>query len=214
MHRRLNQSAGLSKDSDFYDSPEYSQLIRTFVLPYCAEMIHTSEIMTTPPETFRTELQKQVYKTLDSLSVPFWRIDNDPAVTMEDCRAIDERLDVSTVKTLLLCNRQQTMYYLYVTAGDKPFVTKDFGHALGISRVSFAPQGQLVPMLGTVLGATTVFSTLLAPEGSFTLVMDKEVTRSPWYGCTDGTTTCYMKIRTADLMEKILPTTAFTPILI
>ena len=116
---------------------------------------------------------------------------------------------MKTVKTLLLCNRQQTEYYLYVTPGDKPFVTKDFGKALGISRVSFAPQEKLLPMLGTVLGATTIFSTLVAPEGSFRLVMDREVAESEWYGCTDGTTTCYMRLATRDLLDRFLPTVPF-----
>lgn len=172
-------------------------------------MIHTSEVFTSAPAAFRTPLEEKVYQTLDRLGIPFTRIDNDPALTMEDCIAIDAALDVKTVKTLLLCNRQQTEYYLYVTPGDKPFVTKDFGRALGISRVSFAPQEKLLPMLGTVLGATTIFSTLVAPEGSFRLVMDREVVESRWYGCTDGTTTCYMRLATRDLLERFLPTVPF-----
>ena len=172
-------------------------------------MIHCSEPVSTPPEAFRTPLEEAVYAALSRLEIPFTRIDNDPAVTMEDCTAIDAALEVKTVKTLFLCNRQQTAFYLYVTPGDKPFVTKDFGQALGISRVSFAPQELLLPRLGTVLGATTIFSTLLAAPGSFRLVMDREVADSEWYGCTDGTTTCYLRISTRDLLERFLPTVPF-----
>ena len=102
-------------------------------------MIRTGEIKVTAPEEFVHDTQRQVYAALERLQIPFGRIDNDPAVTMEDCIAIDEALGVPTVKTLLLCNRQQTMFYLYVMPGDKPFSTKDFGAALQISRVSFAP---------------------------------------------------------------------------
>lgn len=172
-------------------------------------MIRCSQPVSTPPAIFQTPLEESVYAALARLEIPFTRIDNDPALTMEDCIAVDAALDVKTVKTLLLCNRQQTEFYLYVTPGDKPFVTKDFGKALGISRVSFAPQDRLVPMLGTVLGATTIFSTLRAAPDSFRLVMDRAVAESEWYGCTDGTTTCYLRIATRDLLERFLPTVPF-----
>ena len=128
-------------------------------------MIHVSQPMTTVPEHFSTPLQELVYRTLTRLSIPFQRVENDPAVTMEDCQAIDDRLHMQTVKTLLLCNRQQTAFYLFVTPGDKPFRTKDFSSALGISRVSFASPEQLERLMGTVVGSATVFSALLASPG-------------------------------------------------
>ncbi len=106
-------------------------------------MIHTSEIKTAAPAAFANETQRKVYAALERLAIPFARIDNDPAVTMEDCIAVDQALGAPTVKTLLLCNRQQTVFYLYVMPGDKPFSTKDFGAALQISRVSFAPAAML-----------------------------------------------------------------------
>ena len=70
-------------------------------------MIHTSEIKSETPAVFVNETQRRVYAALERLAIPFGRIDNDPAVTMEDCIAIDQALGVPTVKTLLLCNRQQ-----------------------------------------------------------------------------------------------------------
>ena len=109
-------------------------------------MIHVSQPMTTVPEHFSTPLQALTYRTLTELSIPFQRVENDPAVTMEDCQAIDERLHMQTVKTLLLGNRQQTAFYLFVTPGDKPFRTKDFSSALGVSRVSFATPEQLLQL--------------------------------------------------------------------
>ena len=125
-------------------------------------MIHVSQPMTTVPEHFSTPLQELVYRTLTRLSIPFQRVENDPAITMEDCQAIDDRLQMQTVKTLFLCNRQQTAFYLFVTPGDKPFRTKDFSAALGVSRVSFATPEQLERLMGTVVGSATVFSALLA----------------------------------------------------
>lgn len=55
----------------------------------------------------------------------------------------------------VLCNRQQTAFYLFITSGDKPFHAKDFSAALGVSRVSFAPAARMEQMLGTKIGAAT-----------------------------------------------------------
>ncbi|MCR5744881.1 MAG: prolyl-tRNA synthetase associated domain-containing protein, partial [Bacteroidales bacterium] len=97
-----------------------------------------SEPLTTPPASFATELQRQVYETFATLGIPFSRVDTDPGITMEDCQHIDAKIGVRIVKTIFLCNRQQTEFYLYVTTDDKPFVTREFCGALGIPRVSFA----------------------------------------------------------------------------
>ena len=141
------------------------------------------------------------------LDIPFERVDNDPAITMEDCVLINERLDMKTVKTLFLCNRQQTNFYLFVTLDGKPFVTKDFSSALGISRVSFATEELLFSMLGTKIGATTVLSSIIDTENKVRIVFDKEVLENEWYGCTDSTTTSYMKLKTSDVLEKYIPFT-------
>lgn len=173
-------------------------------------MIHVSQPMTTVPEHFSTPLQELVYRTLTRLSIPFQRVENDPAVTMEDCQAIDDRLQMQTVKTLFLCNRQQTAFYLFVTPGDKPFRTKDFSAALGVSRVSFATPEQLEQMMGTIVGSATVFSLLLPTARDVRVVFDRSLESSEWYGCTDGTTTGYMKLRTRDVIDRLLPYTAHT----
>lgn len=174
-------------------------------------MIHTSEIKETAPAAFVNETQRKVYAALERLAIPFGRIDNDPAVTMEDCITVDRALGVQTVKTLLLCNRQQTVFYLYVMPGDKPFSTKDFGAALQISRVSFAPASMLQELLGTEVGATTPLSLVADSENRVRLIIDKAAVSPESIGCPDGTTTCYMRLKTADLLERFIPDTGHEP---
>ena len=174
-------------------------------------MIHTSEIKTEAPAAFLNETQRLVYATLERLAIPFGRIDNDPAVTMEDCIAIDQALGVPTVKTLLLCNRQQTTFYLYVMPGDKPFITKEFGAALQISRVSFAPAEKLHEFLGTEVGATTPLSLVADPGHRVRLIIARAAVAPAAIGFPDGTTTCYMRMATADLLGRFLPTTGHEP---
>ncbi len=177
-------------------------------------MIWVSEIKTAPPEEYKNELQKSVYETLERLSIPFERVDNDEALTMEDCIAIDKALSTKTAKALFLCNRQKTNFYLFVTAGDKPFVTKDFGKALEISRVSFAPPEIMLDMLGTIPGCASILSVLKDGESRVKLVIDKEVISAPEFASPDCTTTGYIKIGTDDILNKYLPETGHKPIII
>ena len=109
------------------------------------------------------------------------------------------------VKTLFLCNRQQTEFYLFITKGDKPFHAKDFSHALGISHVSFAPAEKMETMLGTKTGAATILGMLLDTASNVKVIFDKEVLDVKYYGCSDGTTTVYMKIETELITTKFLP---------
>lgn len=166
-------------------------------------MIKVSDITTLPPKNPTTELQREVYNTFERLGIRFERVDNDPAISMEDCAAINSRFGVKTVKTLLLTNRQQTVFYLFVTEGDKSFSTRDFGHALSIPRVSFAPAEKLAEIAHTVVGATTVLSVLLDRDKRLNVVIDKAVTANEYFCCTDGTTTCYLMLRTADVLRLI-----------
>jgi Ala-tRNA(Pro) deacylase len=167
-------------------------------------MFKVSDPLTTPPPVFSTELQRQVYDTFARLEIPFERVDTDPGLTMEDCQHIDEKIGVRIVKTLFLCNRQQTEFYLYVTTDHKPFVTREFCRALGIPRVSFASAEWLWSLTGVEVGATTMLSAILPSTGRVHLVMDRTVAESEWYACTDGTPTCFVKLRTRDLLEKYL----------
>ena len=178
-------------------------------------MFKVSDILTSPPPEFSTPLQKMVYETFASLGIPFERVDTDPGLTMEDCQHIDAKIGVRIVKTVFLCNRQQTEFYLYVTTDDKPFVTREFCAALGgIPRVSFAPAEKLRELTGVEVGATTILSAILPECAPLHLVMDRSVAESEWFACTDGTATCFMKIRTEDLLGKYVPASGHQIIII
>lgn len=168
-------------------------------------MIQVSEIYTDIPSELTTVVQEQAYQAMEELGISFERVATDEVITMEDCQRINERLKMNMVKTLFLCNRQQTNFYLFVTRGDKPFRSKDFSKALEIARVSFASEELMAEMLGTKIGAATVFSALFDSERKVQIVFDQEVVNDQWYGCSDGTTTGYLKIATKDIVEKLLP---------
>ena len=179
-------------------------------------MFYVSELKNTPPERCSTELQKKIYEAFAKLNIPYERLDTEPAITMDLCLKKKKKIGIKIVKTLFLCNRQQTEFYLFATRGDKPFITKDFSRALGISRVSFAPSDKLLSMMGTVVGATTVLSASLDmdAEKKVKIILDKEVTDSEWYGCSDGTVNGYIKVKLKYILEDFFNYTGHKPLII
>ena len=168
-------------------------------------MIKVSEVKKTEPKIYENKIQELAYKVLKELNIEFERVDNSCAITMEDCIEIDKKLNMKTVKTLFLNNRQETMFYMFITPGDKKFECKNFGKALNISRVSFAKEETVFDMLGTKIGATTIFSILNDKDLKVNLVIDSDVLKEEYYGCSDGTRTSYMKIKMKDLVDKLIP---------
>ena len=86
----------------------------------------------------RLEKEMKAYDFLDSLGIEYRRIDHDPAMTMEVCEGIERELGAAICKNLLLCNRQETEFYLLLMPGNKPFQTKFLSCTIGSSRLSFA----------------------------------------------------------------------------
>lgn len=160
-----------------------------------------SEIMTGAPEEFKSETQRQIYKALEESGIEYTRVESDPGVSMEDCLNIDRAFGIDTVKTILLTNRQKSKFWLYVTHAWRPFVTKDFGAALQIPRVSFADEELMMRILGTPHGAATAFG-LLRPEATeVTFVMDRDVAERDKIVITDGDACGFIAIRNIDLFK-------------
>lgn len=168
-------------------------------------MFYVSTPTNQPPERFKTPLQELAFKTLGELGIEYERVDTDEAVSMELCELIDEKLGAQIVKTLLVCDRKQTKFYLYITTGGKPFKSHDFSAALGISRVSFAPSERLEELLGVKIGATTLLSLLLPSAKDVQLVFDRDVLAQEYYACSDGTVTGFLKMKTCDMLNVLLP---------
>lgn len=122
--------------------------------------------------------QKSVAEHLRALQIPFEFFRHDPAFTMADCLALPfASPDVTFCKNILLCNRQQTCFYLYVTLPDKTFRTADVSKALGVSRLSFAPEEALMSRLHTASGSLSPLGLWFDAERAVTLVVDREVRR-------------------------------------
>jgi len=160
----------------------------------------------------REEREVRVYDLLDSLGIDYSRTDHEHADTMEACNEIDAVLEVVICKNLFLCNRQKTSFYLLLMPGDKPFRTKEFSASLGISRVSFATEEDMVRLLDLHPGSVSVLGLMNDKECDVQLVIDRDAVNGEYFGCHPCVNTSSLKIKTSDIIDKFLPHVKHSPI--
>ena len=151
------------------------------------------------------------YDLLDSLGIPYQRIDHAPAMTMEACQEIDQALDAVICKNLLLCNRQCTQFYLLMLPGDKHFKTSVLSKEIGSSRLSFASPEYMERFLDITPGSVSVLGLMNDKENHVQLLMDEDVLKGEFFGCHPCINTSSLRLRMEDLMRKILPAMGHSP---
>ena len=147
----------------------------------------------------------RTYDLLDRLGVAYQRIDHEAAMTMEACAAIDEMLDATICKNLLLCNRQCTDFYLLMIPGSKTFKTSVLSKQIGSSRLSFADAQYMEQFLDITPGSVSVLGLMNDHDNRVQLLIDEDVLKGEFFGCHPCINTSSLRLRTADLMEKIIP---------
>lgn len=155
--------------------------------------------------TTRQDREIRTYRFLQNLNIPYTSIDHAPAMTMEDCLAIDQALDVKMCKNLFLCNRQQTVFYLLMMPGDKRFRTKDLSAQLGCSRLSFADESHMLKLLDIHPGSVSVMGLMNDQEKAVHLLMDRDLLKDDCIGCHPCVNTTSMRIAREDLLNVFLP---------
>lgn len=149
--------------------------------------------------------ETRTYALLKDLNIPYTKVDHAPAMTMEDCLAVDNTLGVKMCKNLFLCNRQQTVFYLLMMPGDKKFHTKDLSKQLGVSRLSFAGDAAMLQLLDIHPGSVSVMGLMNDKEKKVNLLIDRDLLKDDYIGCHPCVNTASLKIAKQDLFEKFLP---------
>ena len=161
--------------------------------------------------TGRLAKEVRVYDLLDSLGVTYQRIDHEPAMPMEACAEIDRVLDATICKNLLLCNRQCTSFYLLMLPGEKSFKTSTFSKTIGSSRLSFADPQYMEEFLDITPGSVSVMGLMNDKDHRVELIMDEDILKGEYIGFHPCINTSSLRLKTADLMEKIIPAMGHEP---
>jgi hypothetical protein len=122
--------------------------------------------------------------------------------------AIDEALQATICKNLLLCNRQCTDFYLLMLPGDKPFKTSILSKQIGSARLSFAGAEYMEQFLDITPGSLSVLGLMNDKENRVQLLIDKDLLDGTYIGCHPCINTSSLRLLTIDLIEKsFLPCT-------
>ncbi len=159
------------------------------------------------PEDCSGRLPKEirVYDMLDRLGIHYQRIDHEAAMTMDICAALDAALGAPICKNLLLCNRQCTKFYLLMLPGGKVFKTKDLSGQIGSSRLSFASGEHMEQLLDITPGSLSIMGLMNDAENKVQLLIDEELLREEYIGCHPCINTSTLRIRTQDIIQKLIP---------
>lgn len=156
--------------------------------------------------TGRLEKEIRCYDMLDRLKIRYWRTDHPEAHadTMEACREIDAVLQAKVTKNLLLCNRQQTNFYILMMPGDKVFKTKELSHQINSARLSFASPDYMLKFLDITPGSLSVLGLMNDKENHVRLLVDREIAEAEYIGVHPCINTSSLKVATKDIFGPFL----------
>ena len=154
----------------------------------------------------RLPKELKTYDLLDSLHISYERADHDALPTIEACRQVDALLGTPMCKNLFLRNAQKTAFYLLLLPGEKKFKTAALSKQIGSARLSFAEPVFMEQLMDLTPGSVTVLGLMNDTENKVRLLIDREVIEThAFIGCHPCINTSSLKLKTKDLITKILP---------
>ena len=166
------------------------------------------------PSGKRIPKEEACYDLLDSLGIEYWRVDHDPADTIEKCHLIEDLISVHVCKNLFLRNRQATNWYMLMMPGDKPFHTKDLSKQLGIARLSFGESDMREKFTGLTPGSVSILGLMNDKDRKVRLLIDRDILDGEFIRCHPCINTSTLKIRTSDVIDKLLPYLRHVPTIV
>ena len=152
----------------------------------------------------RQEKERKCYDFLSKLGIDYEVVDHEEASDMDRCREIESVLGVKICKNIMLCNRQESRFFIFMMPGDKKYITKEFSKKIGMSRLSFAKEKYLKEFLNVSSGSVSVLALLNDTDNKVELVIDRDVIQQDHIRCHPCVNTSTLKIKTEAFLNKII----------
>ncbi len=156
-------------------------------------------------ESGRLPKEIKAYDLLDRLNIEYFRVDHEPTATIESCLEIEKLLETEICKNLFLTTANKSKFYLYFVQGHKKFKTAYVSKQANTSRLSFASEDYLEELLDLTPGSVTVLGLMNDKENRVKLLIDEDILSQEYIGLHPCINTSSIKIKTSDLINKILP---------
>lgn len=172
------------------------------------------KLYTGRPSDTRIPKEERCYDLLDRLGITYTRVDHEHADTIEACKEIEKLLGCEICKNLFLTNRQMTEVWLLLMPGEKPFKTKLLSKQIGSARLSFASPEQMLRYLDITPGSVSVLGLMNDSEKKVRLLIDRDLLGQESIGMHPCINTSSLRVKTADLIEKLLPAMEHEPTIV
>ena len=177
-------------------------------------MFIDQKLYTGRPSDTRIPKEERCYDLLDRLGITYTRVDHEHADTIEACKEIEKLLGCEICKNLFLTNRQMTEVWLLLMPGEKPFKTKLLSKQIGSARLSFASPEQMLRYLDITPGSVSVLGLMNDSEKKVRLLIDRDLLGQESIGMHPCINTSSLRVKTADLTEKLLPAMEHEPTIV
>lgn len=171
-------------------------------------------VYTGRPIDKRIPKEERCYDLLDSFGISYTRVDHEHADTIEACHEIEKLLGCEICKNLFLTNRQMTEVWLLLMPGEKPFKTKLLSKQIGSARLSFASAEQMLQYLDITPGSVSVLGLMNDRENKVHLLIDRDLLSQESVGMHPCINTSSLRLKTSDILEKLLPAMKHEPTIV
>ncbi|NLO85846.1 MAG: hypothetical protein GX096_10535 [Clostridiales bacterium] len=161
----------------------------------------------------QSSCKQEILDLLTHHQIPFSYHEHERAFTIQQCLDmpfIDQSITIC--KNILLCNRQQTAYYLMLLRPTTAFKTAVVSKALGVSRLSFAPSDALPALLHLTSGSLSPLGLYYDSDHAITLCYERSIKESPaiaFHPCDNSSTVIFSQ----DVFwQQVLPMLGVHPI--
>jgi len=146
---------------------------------------------------------KVVYDSLKKMGIEYDLVEHPPALTTEEAdRYIVGKEGVRT-KSLFLCNRKKTQYYLVIMDDKKCLDMKRFAEIIKEKSISFCSLEKLMEKMSLHAGAVSLFGLLNNTEHDIKIFLDREMLSEKYMSFHPNENTKTIFISTDDMYRFI-----------
>ncbi|WP_042351626.1 prolyl-tRNA synthetase associated domain-containing protein [Bacillus massiliigorillae] len=147
------------------------------------------------------EQYQVVYAVLNKMNIPFDVVEHLPALTTEEADSYIVGKEGVRTKTLFLCNKKKTAYYLVVMDDGKRLDMEHLAETLNEKRMSFCSPERLMEKMALPPGVVSIFGLLNNVDQDIKVYLDKEMLSEKFmsFHANDNTKTLF--ISTEDMYK-------------
>ena len=117
----------------------------------------------------------KVKEYLNSMGIQFKIVEHEPAYTTEEADKYIEGYDGVRTKTMFICNKKKTNYYMIIMDDSKRLDINKFKEIVSEKQMKMASEEALKEKLGIEPGMVSPFGLLNNDEKDVKIYMDKEI---------------------------------------